>query len=38
VSLINKMLQDLDARHTAASEAAHLYTKPVAMRASACRS
>jgi MSHA biogenesis protein MshN len=32
VSLINKMLQDLDARHTAASEAAHLYTKPVARR------
>jgi MSHA biogenesis protein MshN len=30
VSLINKMLQDLDARHTSANEATNLYTKPVA--------
>jgi MSHA biogenesis protein MshN len=32
VSLINKMLQDLDARQTSATAATHLYTKPVARR------
>jgi MSHA biogenesis protein MshN len=32
VSLINKMLQDLDARQTTANEAAYLYSKPVARR------
>jgi MSHA biogenesis protein MshN len=32
VSLINKMLQDLDARQTSAAEASYLYTKPVARR------
>jgi MSHA biogenesis protein MshN len=32
VSLINKMLQDLDARQTGAQQASHLYAKPIARR------